>query len=345
MLNQNRKFVRSLVAVLATVTSAIWARATIVHPLDVPSLVESSDVIVSGRVISVNPLGPGNIQLPGGQISGQKFLATIAVDETLKGAIETNNLSVEFVLPDAPAAVRGIPQNRYGIFFLQRVASSFKAADPTYPFLPATPGAHPTTGSPLDRVITKLGDTVTDSNATEAETTAALAALATIPGNAATDVLRQALEATSGTLRLHVAAKLVARNDVTGLAIVETALLHPEASRSRLQQELAGSLAGLKNAKAIPSLSRLLAMNEPLVTKSAAIALRQSASTDALEPLSRLLASNDEQVRYYAAVGMGEITKQDEWTPTFAEFHEHEAKYLSYWRQWALANLAPSPSD
>ncbi len=58
-----------------------------------------------------------------------------------------------------------------------------------------------------------------------------------------------------------------------------------------------------------------------------------------MEPLSRLLNNSDEQVRYYAVVGLGEITKQDEWTPAFPEFREHEAKYLSYWRDWAASNF------
>jgi HEAT repeat protein len=80
----------------------------------------------------------------------------------------------------------------------------------------------------------------------------------------------------------------------------------------------------------VPALERLLKRNDPRVVKGASIALRQSASADALEPLSQLLTNGDEQVRYHAEVGLGEITKQDQWTPAFDEFHDHEAKYLVY---------------
>jgi HEAT repeat protein len=102
---------------------------------------------------------------------------------------------------------------------------------------------------------------------------------------------------------------------------------------------LAGSLGGLKDPKSIPTLKRLLGTNNPQITKGVAIALRKSGSADALEPLSHLLNDGDEQVRYYAVVGLGEITNQDEWTPAFDEFRNHEAKYLTYWRDWAASNL------
>jgi HEAT repeat protein len=102
---------------------------------------------------------------------------------------------------------------------------------------------------------------------------------------------------------------------------------------------LAGSLGGLKDWRAVPALKRLLDTNDQRIIKGVVIALRQSGSADALEPLARLLTNSDEQVRYYAVVGMGEITRQDEWTPAFDEFQKNEAKYLSYWRDWATSNL------
>ena len=108
---------------------------------------------------------------------------------------------------------------------------------------------------------------------------------------------------------------------------------------------LAGSPGGLKDASAVPALKRLFETKDQRVIKGAAIALRQSGSADALEPLSRLLDNSDGQVRYYAVVGMGEITRQDEWTPTFPEFREHEAKYLSFWREWSDSNLPHGPPE
>jgi len=149
--------------------------------------------------------------------------------------------------------------------------------------------------------------------------------------------LRHALQVSSGDLRLRVASKLVARNDITGLEIVEKALRHPS-ERGYLHQELAGSLGGLKDPRSIPTLKVLIETNDPQTIKGAAIALRQSGSSEAIEPLSRLLKDEDEQVRYYAVVGLGEITGQDEWTPAFDEFQGHEGRYLSYWLAWTASN-------
>ena len=139
--------------------------------------------------------------------------------------------------------------------------------------------------------------------------------------------------------QVRVASKLIARNDLDGLDLVEKSLLYPAGRSTYLLETLAGSLGGLKDPRAIPALKRLLETNDQRIVKGAAIALRQSGSADALDPLSHLLNNGDEQVRYYAVVGLGEITRQDEWTPTFPEFRQHEDKYLSYWRGWTESNL------
>jgi hypothetical protein len=317
------------------------ANGTIVHLIDVAALVESSDVIISGTVVSISEDGATRINTPGGSLAGRKLLAVLAADETLKGDIQTTDLSIEFAIPEAPSPIRGIPLQQYGIFFLQRQGSHYRLSDPVYPFLPAVHDGRSTSELPLDRVIAKLGDVLTYNRSTEFETSSALEALATIQGKSATATLRHALETSSDNrqLQLRIASKLVARNDITGLDLVERALMHPAVLSDCLIGNLSGSLGGLKDPRAVPALKRLLETGNQNIVKGVAIALRQSGSKDALKPLSYLLDSEDEQVRYYAVVGMGEITKQHEWTPAYPEFHEHEAKYLSHWREWAASNL------
>ena len=166
-----------------------------------------------------------------------------------------------------------------------------------------------------------------------------LDALGRLKTDLARDTLRQALKSSSGNIHLDVARTLVARNDVAGLEPVESALLHPSGLSNIMISNLAGSLGGLKDPKSIPALKRLLQTNEQEIARAAVVALRQTRSADALEPLSELLNNNEERVRYHAVAGMGEITGQDEWTPAFDEFRNHEAKYLSYWRNWAASNL------
>lgn len=343
----NKKPISILKGIVAFVSICCLTpgRATIIHAIDVAALVESSDLIISGRVTSTSQQGPTHITLPGGSIPGESFLAIISVDETLKGELENANVPVEFAVPDAPAGIRGIPNGQYGIFFLQKRTSGYGVSDPLYPFLPALPGGRPSLGLPLDRVIKKLGEVVGESASTPTEISSALEALARIQGKVSTETLRRALESSTGTVKLQVASKLVARNDLNGLEPVETALLRPGPEHEQLFPVLAGSLSGLKDPKSIPALKRLLRANNPMITKSVVIALRQSGAKEAIGPLSHLLENSDEQVRYYAVVGLGEITGQDEWTPTFAEFRRNETKYLSYWRDWAASNTRQETSN
>jgi len=318
---------------------AFVLQGTFVHAIDVAALVDSSDVIVSGTATSVTEEGRATINTACGSLAGKKLLLVLLPDETIKGAPEIATVSVELVIPDAPCAIRGVPPEQYGIFFLQQAGSLYKFSDPLYPYLPAVRSGQPSNGPPLDRVVEKLGEVLTHEHSTKPVALSSLGALSTIRAKSATETLRGACDKTSGDLRLLIASTLVSRNDLTGLGVIEKALLHPSTEPNYPFVNMAASLAGLKDPQAIPALKRLLQTNEPHITKGVAIALRQSGSSNALEPLSRLLTNNDEQVRYYAVVGMGEITKQDEWTPTYSEFHEHQARYVSYWKDWALANL------
>jgi HEAT repeat protein len=208
-----------------------------------------------------------------------------------------------------------------------------------HPSLPAVRNAKLPPGTAQDQVTIALGQVLVAPQVPDADLFWALDALGRLKTDLARDTLRQALKSSSGNIHLDVARTLVARNDVAGLEPVESALLHPAGLSNTMISNLAGSLGGLKDPKSIPTLKRLLGMNNPQITKGVAIALRQSGSADALEPLSHLLNDGDEQVRYYAVVGLGEITNQDEWTPAFDEFRNHEAKYLTYWRDWAASNL------
>lgn len=327
------------IVLLTLLCTLVPGNATIVHLIDVAALVGSSDIIICGDATSVTEQGKSRMQKSGDSIVGRNMVAVVTVSETLKGSVGSSDLSVEFFVPDQPSGMRPIPPHQYGIFFLQRQISGYRVSDPSYPFLPAVPNGKSRGGDPLNIVAWKLADVITYPSSTDAEVNAAMDALASIQTSSGTEALRHALVATSGNLQLHIASKLVARNDITGLELVENALLHPEGSLSQLKPILAGSLAGLTDPRSIPTLIRLLKTHDQQITRSVAIALRKSGSEQALSPLSGLLDNGELQVRYSAVVGMGEITRQDEWTPALDEFHNHEGKYLAYWRDWAQSNL------
>jgi hypothetical protein len=323
--------------------AAYWAlpgSGTIGHAMDVAQLLEASDLVVVGRVSSINEGGTTTINLPGGSLLGRKFLAVLIVDEILKGTTAMSNLTIEFAVSDTPAGIQGIPLGQYGIFFLQQGQSTFRVSDPFHSFLPAEPGGKALDGPPIERVATKLGEALTDARSTQLDVSSTLDSLRLIQGKFVIEILRQALHDSSGQLRLRIASTLVSRGDIAAMDLVEAALLRPGDLPEYLRSDLAGSLAGLKDPRSIPALKRLLKTKDQQITWAVAIALRQIGSTEALEPLSELLNDSNETTRYRAVAGMGEITKQDEWTPAFNEFRSREAYYISYWRQWASANLS-----
>ncbi|MFB3813064.1 MAG: HEAT repeat domain-containing protein [Terriglobales bacterium] len=97
------------------------------------------------------------------------------------------------------------------------------------------------------------------------------------------------------------------RNHIYRLEVVKDRLLNPADTPHDLLGNAAGSLAGLRDPKAIPALTKLIEAKNSEINRGAAAALRQTGSTLALKPLARLLDDNDALVRYYAVVGLGEI--------------------------------------
>lgn len=326
---------------IATVSTFLAGLATCipVAPLDVGALTNSADRIVVGRVVSVANNGSGTVEFAGGVVSVVREVASLQVDKVIKGEAGSGALSFQFWVPNAPVGFQSISPGQYGIFFLRRKTPMPEVLDPTHAVLPALSGVEITGGTLLDEVTSTLLQVLVAPGATEPEVLGALGVLTTIRTDSATDGSRSALETRSGQLRLRIADRLVARNDLAGLEPVADALQHSAGLPEQLISELAGSLGGLRDPQSVPTLRGLLETNDQRVLQGAAIALRQTHSREALEPLSTLLSNGDQRVRYYAVVGMGEITGQDKWTPAFDEFREHEARYLSYWRDWSASNL------
>src|SRR5258708_2206189 len=328
-----------LIFLLPVILADMPIKSTVIRTLDVASLTSQADIIVIGQIISVTDRGPTTLDLGGGPIPATDFEAVLQVDQLLKGSPHAQNLFVDFVLPQMPIGIQGVASGQYGLFFLVALQNQLRFTDPMHPSLPAVRNVRLPPGAVLDQVTVALGQVLTAPQVPDADLFWALDALGRLKTDLARDTLRQALRSSSGNIRLDVARTLVARNDIAGLGPVEVALLHPDGLSSNMISNLAGSLGGLHDPQAVPSLSKLIASSNAETRLGAAIGLRQSQSAAALIPLSHVLNDMDPRTRYYAVVGMGEITKQDEWTPAFDEFLNHEAKYLSYWRDWAQSNL------
>ncbi len=328
-----------LMFLLAIFLASTPIKSTVIRTLDVASLTSQADIIVIGQILSVTDRGPTTLDVGGGPIPATAFEAALQVEQLLKGSPHAQTLFVDFAMPQMAIGVQSVVSGQYGLFFLAALQNQLRFTDPVYPSLPAVRNVKLPPGAVLDQVTVALGQVLTAPQVPDADLFWVLDALGRLKTDLARDALRQALRSSSGNVHLDVARALVARNDVAGLGPVEAALLHPDGLSSNMISNLAGSLGGLHDPQAVPSLSKLSASSNAETRLGAAIGLRQSHSPTALIPLSRLLEDTDTRIRYYAVVGMGEITKQDESTPGFDEFRNREAKYLSYWRNWAASNL------
>ena len=310
-----------------------------VHSLDLEKITAQADLIVVGRVLSIEERESTSLELAGGAVvRATRFRATLKVDRVLKGDLKSQDMFFEFLIPEYPTGLRGVDSGQYSIFFLKRDQSRWVFLDPMNPDLPAVPGGELPIGTPLEQVTDAVAQVLVSPASTDRDCFRALDALGRLRTEHAGGLLRQALEHSSGTLRLDVARTLVARGDIAGLAVIEDALLRSGGLPEHVVAGLAGSLRGMKDPSAVPSLSRLIGSNNSLVRLGAAVGLRQTGSSAAIQPLSHLLGDTDPEVLYYAVAGLGEITHQDEWTPAMDEFKQHQSHYLTYWRQWAQMN-------
>lgn len=325
--------------VLANNLAKVESYAIPLHTLDVRALTQKANTIVVGTVTKVETEGQTTIEFQGGPLAATRYSAWLEADRVIKGNLNASIINIKFLVPNAPVGISGVAVNQFGIFFLDTNEDVFRFADDLYPSLPAVPFEQRLVGSPLDQVTETLGFALVSPQASTTTSAKAVRALSSIRSDYSMNVLRNALSSTTGNLRLDIARTLVADNDVAGLDIVKTALLQPEGLSPIMIMNLKGSLLGMKDPNAIPALAMLAKSSDIEIRRNAAAALRQTGSWTAVSPLARLLTVNDMETQYYAVVGLGEITKENEWTPSYAEFQEKRNRYISHWVTWREDNL------
>lgn len=315
-----------------------FSLAAPVRELDPKALVSGADLIVIGRVVSITEEAKESVNVQGNLIPSTRCTGTLQIDGVIKGEAHIGALSLTFYSPAVPSAVRSIPLGQYGMYFLRQSDTGLTIYDPVYPYLPAVPGAY-NQATALDRVTAVLAKILNSRSEPNSRRLEALQLLGKLKTDAAKQSLVDTLNIETGEFRLHVAATLVASNEVTGLPPLVDALLHRNAMPNSLVRYLARSLGGMRDPRAVPILAPLLSANDSEIRMGVAMALRQSGTSAALEPLSNFLYDSNTLINYYAVVGLGEITRQDEWTPSFETFEHNPAPFLAYWREWAATNF------
>src|SRR5207248_11756470 len=129
-------------------------------------------------------------------------------------------------------------------------------------------------------------------------------------------------------------AALLRRGDISVLDTAEEVLSHPTPKVEKyLRRNVAVSVEGIRDPRAITTLGRLLAAPDVETRRSSAGALRHMHSTAAIEALLVALENRDSGVRYQGVLGLAELSgQQNEWVPSIELFQKDEQHYLAYWK-------------
>jgi hypothetical protein len=313
--------------------------------IPVPTLIRDADLIAIGEVSDVWEDGEEEYQFNGISESARLFRARFRILRVLKGSAEgelifsfvrTNNVDSGLVVVD---------KGEFGMFFFRDSDDGLRFASPYRAKIIAGHEECVTAGEPLDRVAGELACVVQSPTSAVFDRISAMEALAALPAPSGTEVLRRAARELPSPLNLMAALDLVARNDISVLPLVEegartSPILVVSDRGSTTQLHWGRALAGIKDPAAIPSLARLLTVDDSEIRQGAVEGLRNTGSEAALEPLSKALYDSNFWVRWNAVMGMAEIAHRKEWYPFYDAFKDDEQLYLDYWKAWAIQNFS-----
>lgn len=329
-----KQLIQRIYLVALIVIGAGGAGAIPVPVLDVPSLAADSGLIIVGNVESIRDAGSSSVSYGGQSLPARAVSCGVQVEAVLKGASESRQLSFQYVLPNDPIGYGSIVLG-YQMLFLRKGNAGYSLASPYHASLPAVSGVEAVAGNELVNIATQLGAVLQSPAVPLGQKQIALFAISTIRNPESTDLLRLSLRQRDATLRLNAAGFLLLRDDLSGLEPAELALTHPDSAPSYILHNLNYAIGeGVRNEKAVPSLSRLAHARDSETRRAAATALRRTGSRSALEPLARLLDDSDLQVRHDAVVGLAQISGDLEWGPNLDLFQSQEQRYLKHWHDW-----------
>jgi HEAT repeat protein len=324
-------------AFLAAVV-AVRASAAPIPTLNLATLVSESDVIVIGHTsipVDIGPASPdarlmeGNIVIvtvPKGNISG-----------TLKYTFTTPalNAGLPLVTPSGPQ-----------VFFLKQGTDSYEFVSAHYPSIVATTEFSSTAGDPLTKVIAAISGVLRTSDVRKQSKIEAAFALRGLDHPEAIEGLHLALRDSDPEVKLTAASTLLLVDDISGINVIESALVSPDASSSQSDSVFNARIAladGIRDRRAIPFLGRLVRQGDTETRRAAALGLGHTGSADAIRGLLGALDDPDFEVKLNAIHGLANIAIMPKESPSWRAFAADPDRYIVYWRHWAITKLASTP--
>jgi len=274
--------------------------------LNLPALTGKSSLIAVGKVVSVRYDGAETVSVQGQSFSAKRKLAELQVSRLIKGQSTNSTIYFEFVTTIIYLGFGDIFVNQTGMFFLIPKSPhglTFTVTDNYHPVVVAVMTAPKAAGSDYERVIAEVVNVLALPQTTLDEKMEAISVLDPIITPDTTTSLRSAANNLNMNVKLRAVSALLKRNDITKIEIAEKALLQTSKEADlNLIRGLASSLHGIKDIKAIATLTRLLDSSLVEARRSAAYALRQMGISGIIKPLTKALYDKDQEVRYQAVI-------------------------------------------
>lgn len=302
----------------------------IVPGLNLRTLVSQADLIVVGRVVEMKQAA-GCSEQPTTEITAKSCPVLVQVERVLKGKHPEREVRFRTSHPDAAGRVGPVSVSRWGMFFLRKADDGKEIVDPYYPILPARTRDPRSAGEAIDRIVAELAQ-VLDAECPISEFRTTLYVLKNIRNDLLIDKLKRIgqSENAQGTLAM---SELFSRGDTSLLLKAERLLREqPKTNDPEIYRILGESIAGIKDAKAVPVLSRLLRARAVTARRSAAIALGKTLSRRAVPALEKGLYDTDQEVRYNTVIALEKIDRQSHWAMSPEYFEKQEKALLDAWR-------------
>ena len=309
-----------------------------VEILDINRLTRASDLILVGNVRLVHVGAPITIDTDSGPVSADSMVAEIDVDQVLKGSASTSGFRFRFDKPREPIGYGSIVENTYRLVFLKRNNEGFTVTSPYYPTLPAVPGPA-VQGSTDEERVSGAVARVISSDAAPSLKLEAIHSLANITTPIVLSSLNAGLRDMDIEVRFSAAAILVSSGDVNALKAVEGVLVQPPATiNPRLIHNLRVAVAARQDPAAVPSLTRLLGVDDVATRRAASAALRQIGSPTTRAGLATALEDTDFEVRLNGAQGLATLSGRKDLIPSWDAFRADEQRFTVPLKEWLQAN-------
>jgi hypothetical protein len=335
-------------AFAALILATLPSLAELIPGLSVKGLANSADLIIVGKVVSVQQTGSGEVTYNGVNYPRQDWAATVHVEEVIEGEPLPYTFIFSFSSPSTDAwgnvAPVKLPPNTYSVIFLNQTAEGYKFVSPYYPSLPAGPKTcGPSWQVQLGedtyhKVLQRVLDLLCADSGSEEKMSAVFAL--SIEDSSAAPFLKAALNIpnvkSDPTLRMSIVSDLLSWGDLNVLPLAEKDLFDQSVRSSfNPKSNLVRAISMLEPRISIPLLARVLELPQPEERLAAARFLEYTNSQDALDVLLWHLEDTDRQVQFAVMQSLGNLTKQHWWRPRTIDPDPHWDVCIQHWREFA----------